>query len=118
MLFEGTAWAQAAASPADAPSIVQQLKTGPGPVLAMVVAVMYFLVFRPQNKKAQEQAKMLSALKRNDEVVTTGGIIGRIHEVGDKVLTLEIAPNVRVRVERAQVAGMSSYKASAKKDDK
>jgi len=79
---------------------------------------MYFLVFRPQNKKAQEQAKMLSALKRNDEVVTTGGIIGRIHEVGDKVLTLEIAPNVRVRVERAQVAGMSSYKASAKKDDK
>ena len=86
--------------------------------MAMVVAVMYFLVFRPQNKKAQEQAKMLSALKRNDEVVTTGGIIGRIHDVGDKVLTLEIAPNVRVRVERAQVAGMSSYKASAKKDDK
>jgi preprotein translocase subunit YajC len=119
MLFEGTAWAQAAAAnPADAPSIVQQLMTGPGPVLAMVVAVMYFLVFRPQNKKAQEQAKMLSALKRNDEVVTTGGIIGRIHEVGDKVLTLEIAPNVRVRVERAQVAGMSSHKPSAKKDDK
>jgi len=119
MLFEGTAWAQAAAaSPTDNPSFVQQLLTGPGPIMAMVVAVMYFLVFRPQNKKAQEQAKMLSALKRNDEVVTTGGIIGRIHEVGDKVLTLEIAPNVRVRVERAQVAGMSSYKASAKKDDK
>jgi len=119
MLFEGTAWAQAAAgTSADAPSIVQQLMTGPGPVLAMVVAVMYFLVFRPQNKKAQEQAKMLSTLKRNDEVVTTGGIIGRIHEVGDKVLTLEIAPNVRIRVERAQVSGISSYKASAKKDDK
>ena len=119
MLFEGTAWAQAAAaSPADSPSIVQQLMTGPGPVLAMVVAVMYFLVFRPQNKKAQEQAKMLSTLKRNDEVVTTGGIIGRIHEVGDKVLTLEIAPNVRIRVERSQISGMSSYKASTKKDDK
>src|SRR6202451_3923406 len=103
MLFEGTAWARAAAaSPPDNPSLVQQLLTGPGPILAMVVAVMYFLVFRPQNKKAQEQAKMLSALKRNDEVVTTGGIIGRIHEVGDKVLTLEIAPNVRVRVETAQ----------------
>ena len=118
MLFEGTAWAQAAAAPTDNPSFVQQLLTGPGPIMAMVVAVMYFLVFRPQNKKAQEQAKMLSALKRNDEVVTTGGIIGRIQDAGDKVITLEIAPNVRVRVERSQIAAISSYKTSAKKDDK
>ena len=118
MLFEGIAWAQTAANPAENPSIVQQLLTGPGPVLAMVVAVMYFLVFRPQNKKAQEQAKMLGSLKRNDEVVTTGGIIGRIQDVGEKVVTLEIAPNVRVRVERSQIASMSSYKASPKKDDK
>jgi len=63
--------------------------TGPGPIMALVIAVMYFLVFRPQNKKAQEQAKLLSSLKRNDEVVTTGGIIGRIAEVGDKVIILE-----------------------------
>jgi preprotein translocase subunit YajC len=119
MLFEGTAWAQAAAaSPTDNPSFVQQLLTGPGPIMALVVAVMYFLVFRPQNKKAQELAKMLSGLKRNDEVVTTGGMIGRIQDVGDKVITLEIAPNVRVRVERAQIASLSSYKATAKKDDK
>jgi preprotein translocase subunit YajC len=119
MLFEGTAWAQAAAgAPTDNPSFVQQLLTGPGPIMAMVVAVMYFLVFRPQNRKAQEQAKMLSALKRNDEVVTTGGIIGRIQDAGDKVITLEIAPNVRVRVERSQISGISSYKTSAKKDDK
>ena len=118
MLFEGTAWAQAAAPAAGSPSIVEQLMTGPGPIMALVIAVMYFLVFRPQNKKAQEQAKLLSTLKRNDEVVTTGGIIGRIHEVGDKVLTLEVAPNVRLKVERSQIAGLSSYKASAKKDDK
>jgi len=119
MLFEGTAWAQAAAgAPTDNPSFVQQLLTGPGPIMAMVVAVMYFLVFRPQNKKAQETAKMLSALKRNDEVVTTGGIIGRIQDVGDKVITLEVAPNVRLRVERSQIASISNYKASAKKEDK
>ena len=109
MLGEGTAWAQAAASQAENPSIAQQLLTGPGPILAMVVAVMYFLVFRPQNKKAQEQAKMLAALKRNDEVVTTGGLIGRIAELSDKLVTLEIAPNVRVRVERNQIAAISSY---------
>ena len=119
MFFEGTAWAQAAAGQAaDAPSFVQQLLTGPGPIMAMVVAVMYFLVFRPQSKKAQEQAKMLSALKRNDEVVTTGGIIGRIQDVGDKVITLEVAPNVRLRVERSQIASISSYKATSKKEDK
>src|ERR1700720_5031302 len=121
MLFEGTAWAQAAAgTPADNPSFVQQLMTGPGPIMALVVAVMYFLVFRPQNKKAQEQAKLLSSLKRNDEVVTTGGIIGRIAEVGDKVIILEVAPNVRLRVERPQIASISSYgkTSSTKKDDK
>lgn len=120
MLFEGTAWAQAAAAtPASGPSFVEQLMTGPGPIMALVVAVMYFLVFRPQNKKAQETAKMLAALKRNDEVVTTGGIIGRISEIGDKLVTLEIAPNVRIRVERPQIASMSSYgKAATKKDDK
>ncbi|HYK64434.1 MAG TPA: preprotein translocase subunit YajC [Patescibacteria group bacterium] len=118
MLGEGTAWAQAAASQAENPSIAQQLLTGPGPILAMVVAVMYFLVFRPQNKKAQEQAKMLAALKRNDEVVTTGGIVGRINEVGDKIITLEVAPNVRVRIERSHIASISSYKSNPKKDDK
>lgn len=122
MLFEGTAWAQAAAAaPAGGgPSFVEQLMTGPGPIMALVVAVMYFLVFRPQNRKAQEQAKMLGALKRNDEVVTTGGIIGRITDVGDKVITMEVAPNVRLRVERPQIASISSYgkTASSKKDDK
>src|SRR6266478_7453696 len=120
MLFEGTSWAQAAAgTPADNPSFVQQLMTGPGPIMALVVAVMYFLVFRPQNRKAQEQAKLLSSLKRNDEVVTTGGIIGKITEVGDKVIILEIASNVRIRVERPQIASISSYgKTSSKKDDK
>jgi preprotein translocase subunit YajC len=120
MLFEGTAWAQAAAAGQAAnPSFFEQVMTGPGPVLALVVGVMYFLVFRPQNKKAQEQAKMLSALKRNDEVVTTGGIIGRIHEVGEKVLTLEVAPNIRLRVERSQIAGISPHgKTSSKKEDK
>ena len=120
MLFEGTAWAQAAAPAAGGPSFVEQLMTGPGPIMILVIGVMYFLVFRPQNQKAQEQAKMLSGLKRNDEVVTTGGIIGRIAEVGDKVITIEVAPNVKLRVERPQIASISSYgkTATAKKEDK
>src|SRR5260370_7302650 len=99
MLFEGTAWAQAAAgTPADNPSFVQQLMTGPGPIMALVVAVMYFLVFRPQNKKAQEQAKLLSSLKRNDEVVTTGGIIGRIHDPGAQRITPQDSPHPPLKI--------------------
>src|SRR5258708_37984932 len=98
MLFEGTAWAQAAAgaSQSGSPTFVEQLMTGPGPIMALVVAVMYFLVFRPPNRKAQEQTKMLSALKRNDEVVTTVVIIGRISEVGDSVITPAGAPVMRL----------------------
>ena len=70
MLFEGTAWAQAAAGTpaADNPSFVQQLMTGPGPIMALVVAVMYFLVFRPQNKKAQEATQNGGAVKPASEL--------------------------------------------------
>jgi preprotein translocase subunit YajC len=85
--------------------------------LALLFVVFYFLLIRPQTQKAREHDKMIKDLKRNDEVVTTGGLIGRIVEIGDKVLTLEIAPNIRVRVERTGVSSISAHgKTSAKKD--
>ena len=83
-----------------------------------VIAIFYFLLIRPQTQKAKEHSKMLKELKRNDEVVTTGGIVGRITELGDKLVTVEIAPNVRVRVERPQIASISSYGKPAGKKDK
>ncbi len=107
MFFEGVAWAQQAAGSAQAGG-EQVLFTTVVP-LALLFAIFYFLIIRPQTKKASEHSQMLAALKRNDEVITTGGLIGRIHELGDKVVTLEIAPNVRVRVERPQIASLSSY---------
>ncbi len=121
MWFEGIAWAQSAAAPAAgaSPDFFQQLLAGPIPLLVMIGAVMYFMIIRPQSQKASEHAKMLRELKRNDEVVTTGGIIGRITELGDKVVTVEIAPNVRVRVERPQIASLSAHgkaPAPSKKD--
>jgi preprotein translocase subunit YajC len=113
MLFEGTAWAQAAAGGAvsEYAGIIQMV-----PIVA-VIAVFWFLVIRPQSQKAKEHSKMLKELKRNDEVVTTGGVIGRIVELGDAVVTLEVAPNVRIRVERPQVANISTYgKGGGKKE--
>lgn len=104
--FEGVAWAQAAGG-AQAGS--QQVIFTTVVPLALLFGIFYFLIIRPQTQKASEQTKMLAALKKNDEVVTTGGLLGRITEIGDKVVTLEVAPNIRVRVERAQVAGLSSY---------
>ena len=112
MLFEGIAWAQAAAGPQSETSTLISM----APIVG-VIAIFYFLLIRPQTQKAKEHSKMLNDLKRNDEIVTTGGIVGRIIDLGDKLVTVEIAPNVRVRVERPQIASISSYgKTSGKKD--
>jgi preprotein translocase subunit YajC len=71
-------------------------------MLAMF-AIFYFLLIRPQSKKAKEHQNMLSALKKGDEVVTGGGIVGRISGINDKLVTVEISEKVRVRVLKAQI---------------
>jgi preprotein translocase subunit YajC len=115
MWFEGIAWAAASPPPQ---SLFDTLLANPFVPLAMVVAVFYFVILRPQTKKASDQQKMLKGLKRNDEIVTTGGLIGRIAELSDNVVTMEIAPGVRVRVERSQVSAISSYGKTQTKKEK
>ena len=117
MWLDTNAWAQAAAPAAAGPqSFFDQIVTSPIFPIALIFVVMYFLFIRPQTQKTSEHQKMLMALKRNDEVVTTGGLIGRVAEISDKLVTLEIAPSVRVRVERNQIASLSTYGKAAKKD--
>ena len=72
------------------------------PVLLMVV--FYFLLIRPQNKRAKEQREMLSKIAAGDEVATTGGILGKVAEVGEQFLTLEIANGVNVKLQKFQVS--------------
>ena len=72
------------------------------PVLLLVV--FYSLLIRPQNKRAKEQKEMLSKVAPGDEVATTGGILGKVSEVGDQFLTLEIAAGVNVKLQKFQVA--------------
>ena len=72
-------------------------------ILVVFVAVFYFLVIRPQQKRMKDQQGMISRLSSGDEVVTSGGMLGRITEVGDNFITLEIADGVRVKVQKAQV---------------
>jgi preprotein translocase subunit YajC len=84
---------------------------GPGGVpfiamMALMFVAMYFLIIRPQQKKQKEHQAMLSKIVAGDEVVTAGGILGRVVEVGEQFLTLEIAENVRIKVQRFQVSSL------------
>ena len=81
---------------------------GIAPILMMVVfiAIFYFLLIRPQQKKAKEHQAMVGKLSAGDEVVTSGGILGKIVEVGDAFVTLEIAPNVQIKVQKFQVTSL------------
>ena len=71
--------------------------------LVLIFIVFYFLLIRPQQKRVKEQQAMLSRLASGDEVVTTGGILGRIIEVNDTFVTLEIADGVRIKVQKTQI---------------
>jgi preprotein translocase subunit YajC len=65
--------------------------------------VFYFLLIRPQQKRHKEHQAMLSKLGTGDEVVTAGGLLGRVIEVGDAFVTVEIADGVRIKVQRQQI---------------
>jgi preprotein translocase subunit YajC len=70
----------------------------------LLVGVMYFLMIRPQMKRAKEHRAMLEKLGNGDEVITNGGIAGVVREIGDSFVTVEIADNVRVRLQKGAIA--------------
>lgn len=110
--MSGLAWAQGAGG-----------ATGPGPLvnlmpIALMFVILYFLMIRPQQKRARDHETMVQNLKRGDEVVTNGGIYGRIHAIADKILTVEIAPNVRIRLERDNVASVLRAAKPEERDNK
>jgi len=74
------------------------------PILLFVV--FYFLLIRPQQKRSKEHKKMVEALSKGDEVVTSGGLLGRITNVGDNFVSLEISEGLEVRVQRQAVASL------------
>lgn len=81
--------------------------SGPGFLLIIVAfAFLYFVLIRPQKKKQLESRRMLDAVKVGDEVITAAGIYGRVTELHDDDLTVEIAPQVNVRVARRAIGGV------------
>jgi len=73
------------------------------PMIAIFV-VFYFLLIRPQQKKAKEARAMLDSLEKGNEIVTAGGIVGRITRLSDQYATLEVAPNVEMTVQRGAIS--------------
>jgi preprotein translocase subunit YajC len=96
-LLISDAYAQAA--PAAASSNTMSLL-----MLPLMLVVFYFLLIRPQQKRAKEHQAMLAKIAAGDEVVTAGGILGRVVEVGDGFMTLEISDGVRIKVQKSQVS--------------
>lgn len=72
--------------------------------LVLLFAVFYFLLIRPQQKRAKEHKKMVEAVAKGDEVVTNGGVLGKIIEIGDTFLTVNIAEGVDVKLQRSSVS--------------
>ena len=72
--------------------------------MILMFGVMYFIMIRPQMKRQKEHRALLAALSKGDEVVTNGGIAGRIDEVGETFITVEIASNVKVKVQKGAVS--------------
>lgn len=73
-------------------------------MLPLFLVVFYFMLIRPQNKRAKEHRAMLAALEVGNEIATAGGIIGKVTEVGENFVTVDIATNVLVKVQRNTIA--------------
>jgi preprotein translocase subunit YajC len=91
----GQAWAQGAGG-------IGGDMLGLLPILLMFV-VLYFLMIRPQMKRAKEHKAMIEALQKGDEVVTAGGVVGRVAKLGDNYVSLQVSDNVEIMVQRPSV---------------
>jgi preprotein translocase subunit YajC len=81
--------------------------------IALIFIVFYFLLIRPQKKQQQEHAKMLDALQKNDEVVTSGGIYGTIVNIQNDVITLRIDDNCRIKVQKSSISKLKKTQSSS-----
>lgn len=93
----------AVAYAADAPAGGQSTMFQIAPLIILFV-IFYFFLIRPQQKRAKEHKEMLSKVTVGDNIVTTGGLHGRVTQVGDETLTVEVADKVRVKISRSAVS--------------
>lgn len=100
-LFISEAWAEGAAAGGSPEAGLLNLLF---PLL--LIAIFYFVLLRPQMKRAKEHKKMVEAIQKQDEVVTNGGMLGKVTKVGDSFISVEIADGIEVKVQRSAVASV------------
>jgi preprotein translocase subunit YajC len=99
-VFISNAYAQSAGTAVDAGMMGNLTTFLP---LVLMFVVMYFLMIRPQQKRAKEQKSMMDALSKGDEVITSGGILGKVAKVSDTYVTVEISPNTEIVVQKSSI---------------
>ncbi len=107
--FISDAYAQSAPPPSGGEALL-----GFVPLL-LIFVVFYFLLIRPQVKRAKEHKKLVESISKGDEVVTTGGLLGKVTDVNENFITLEIAEGLRVKIQRQSVTTLvpkGTYKSS------
>lgn len=97
-LFISTAWAQASGGATEGPGFSMFVP------MILIFVIFYFLMIRPQQKQQKERQKMISEVQKGDQVIMTSGIHAKVVGTADKILTLEIADNVKIKCERDGVA--------------
>ncbi len=97
-MFISSAFAQTAAAGGDVQSSLMSMLP-----LVLMFVVLYFVMIRPQMKKQKEHRAMIEALAKGDEVVTVGGVLGRVSKISDNNLSLEVASGVELQVQRSAV---------------
>lgn len=97
-MFISSAFAQTAAAAGDTQSSLMSMLP-----LVLMFVVLYFVMIRPQMKKQKEHKSMIDALTKGDEVVTSGGMLGKVSKLGDTFLGLEIANGVEIQIQRSAV---------------
>ena len=94
--FINNAWAQTAAQQGSSGSFIV--------MMVVFIAIFYFMLIRPQTKQAKEHKSMLESLSKGDEIVTNGGMLGRISKIGDNFIAIEIAQNLEVKIQKQAIS--------------
>lgn len=98
--FVSPAAAQSAAAPAGGGGF------GPLIMIAVMFVVMWFLMIRPQMKRQKEHKELITKLSKGDEVITSGGIAGRVEDIGDNFITVEIADNTKIKLQKNAISAV------------
>ena len=113
MLMESVAWAQGAGGGSSGSGAGGLLSLVP---FVLIFVIFYFLVIRPQQKRQKELKTLLDALKKGDKIVTTSGIWGTVTNLGKDTVTLQIADNVKIKMQRENIARLRGEDEDKEKD--